>query len=275
MAPGDASVAVVTGAGRGFGLEIARRLAGRGYAVLATDIDAAAAESTAREVGGGAWSMPLDVRDPDAHREAAAAAGERGRLDVWVNNAGVMRTVKSWEHSDDEVRLMVEANLYGVIWGSRAAVDAMRDSPGGDKHLINIGSLSSLAPVPGLAIYGATKHGVLGFTESLQGDLMLDDVPITVHCICPDGADTELVRGEAHKQDSAIIWAAPRMLSAQEVADRTVALLDGSRLVEVIPRYRGWQARAAAMTPRLGLKMTGAMRRTGERKREKERRQGG
>ena len=116
--------------------------------------------------------MALDVRDPEAHRAAAAAAAERGRLDVWVNNAGVMRTVKTWEHSDDEVRLMVDANFYGVMWGSRAAVDAMRAAPGGDKHLINIGSLSSLAPVPGLAVYGATKHGVLGFSESLQGDLM-------------------------------------------------------------------------------------------------------
>ena len=157
--------------------------------------------------------MALDVRDPDAHRAAAAAAAERGRLDVWVNNAGVMRTVKSWEHSDDDVRLMVDVNFYGVIWGSRAAVDAMRAAPGGDKHLINIGSLSVAGAGAGLAVYGATKHGVLGFTESLHGDLMLDGIPITVHCVCPDGADTELVRGEADKEDSAIIWSAPRMLS--------------------------------------------------------------
>ena len=271
----ESPTAVVTGAGRGFGREIARRLAGRGFAVLATDIDAGAAEATAAEIGGGSWSMRLDVRDPGDHRKAAAAAAERGRLDVWVNNAGVMRTVKSWEHSDDDVRLMVDANLYGVVWGSRAAVDAMRSAPGGDKHLINIGSLTALAPVPGLAIYGASKHGVLGFTAALQGDLMLDDIPITVHCVCPDGADTELVRGEAHQEDSAIIWSAPRMLSPQEVADRTVALLDGKRLVAAIPRYRGWQARAGALAPRVGLKMTGAMRRRGERKREKERRDSG
>src|SRR5688500_1618526 len=118
--------AVVTGAGRGFGAGIARRLAGRGYAVLATDIDATAAQATAAAIGGDAWSLALDVRDPDAHRAAAAAAAERGRLDVWVNNAGTMRTVKTWEHADDDIRLMVDANLYGVIWGSRAAVEAMR-----------------------------------------------------------------------------------------------------------------------------------------------------
>ena len=66
-------VAVVTGAGRGFGREIARGLAGRGYTVLATDVDAEAAASTADEIGG--FSMQLDVRDPEAHR--AAATGRR------------------------------------------------------------------------------------------------------------------------------------------------------------------------------------------------------
>lgn len=263
---------MVTGAGRGFGREIARRLAGRGYAVLVSDIDSEAAAATAEEIGSGAWSQGADVRDADAHRALAASAAERGRLDVWVNNAGVMRTVKSWEHPDDDIRLMLDVNLYGVIWGSRAAVDAMRAAPGGDKHLINIGSLSSLTPVPGLAVYGATKHGVLGFTESLQGDLMMAKIPITAHCVCPDAADTKLVRDEAHTEGAAIIWSTPRMLSAQEVAERTVALLDGKRLVEVIPRYRGWQARAAAMTPRLGLRSAGLMHRMGERKREKERR---
>ena len=266
------SVAVVTGAGRGFGREIARRLAGRGYAVLVSDIDADAAAATAEEIGSGAWSQEADVRDPDAHRALAASAAERGRLDVWVNNAGVMRTVKSWEHSDDDVRLMLDVNFYGVIWGSRAAVDSMRAAPGGNKHLINIGSLSSLVAVPGLSVYGATKHGVLGFSESLQGDLMMDDIPITVHCVCPDAADTKLVRDEAHQKDSAIIWSGPRMLSPQEVADRTVALLDGNKLVEVIPRWRGWQARSVSMAPRLGLKQTKMMHRIGERKREKENR---
>jgi NAD(P)-dependent dehydrogenase (short-subunit alcohol dehydrogenase family) len=264
-------VAVVTGAGRGFGREIAVRLSRRGYDVLCTDIDEAGAAETAEQIGGGAWSMAHDVRDADAHRRVAAAAAERGRLDVWVNNAGVMRTLKVWDHSDDDVRLMLDVNFYGVIWGSRAAVDAMRAAPGGDKHVINIGSLSSLTPVPGLGVYGATKHGVLGFTESLHGDLQMAGIPITMHCICPDGADTQLVRGEEDKDESAIIWSAPRMLSAEEVADATVALLDSKALVKVIPRYRGWQARIGAMLPRVGMKQAKMLHKLGERKREKER----
>jgi NAD(P)-dependent dehydrogenase (short-subunit alcohol dehydrogenase family) len=75
-------VAVVTGAGRGFGRAIAQRLAARGYTVLATDVDADAAAATAELAGG--FSMELDVRDPEAHRAAARAAVDHGPLEVWV-----------------------------------------------------------------------------------------------------------------------------------------------------------------------------------------------
>src|SRR3954453_8364447 len=142
-------VAVVTGAGRGFGGAIAARLAGRGHFVLATDVDETAAAAVAEEIGGA--SMRLDVRDPEAHRAAARAAAERGPLEVWVNNAGVMRAGHAWEHTDDDIRLTCHVNLLGVIWGSLAAVEAMRDGLG-DRHIVNIASLSALGPVPGLAV---------------------------------------------------------------------------------------------------------------------------
>jgi NAD(P)-dependent dehydrogenase (short-subunit alcohol dehydrogenase family) len=258
--------AVVTGAGRGIGREIARRLAGRGYAVLVTDVDQSAAERTATELGGSAWSLPLDVRDPEAHRAAAASAAERGPLRVWVNNAGVLRTLKAWEHPDEEVRLMVEANLLGVVWGSRAAVDAMRSGTG---QIINIASLSALGPVPGLSVYAGTKAGVLNFTTSLQGDLDEEGWDIRVHAVCPDTVGTDMVHERTADPDSAIIFSAPRILTAAEVADRAVALLDTSKVVLVVPRWRGWVARSLAPFPRAGLKILAAFRRSGERKRKK------
>lgn len=258
-------VAVVTGAGRGFGREIAKRLAGRGYTVLATDIDAEAAQRTAEEVGG--FSAQLDVRDPDAHRGAARLALERGPLEVWVNNAGVLRTRKSWEHTDEEVRLLAEVNVLGVMWGSRAAIDAMRERGGQNMHVINLASLSALAPVPGLAVYAATKHAVLGFTGSLAGDLRTAGLPITVHTVCPDGADTDMTRERAAEPDSAIIWSAPRMLSAGEVAVAVVGLLDSKQLVLVIPRWRGWLARSTALAGRHAVAGAEPLRKLGERRR--------
>jgi NAD(P)-dependent dehydrogenase (short-subunit alcohol dehydrogenase family) len=238
-------VAVITGAGRGFGRAIAVRLAARGYTVLATDVDLEAAAATAELVGG--LSMELDVRDPEAHRAAARAAAEHGPVEVWVNNAGVMRTVKCWEQSDDEVRLECEVNLLGVI--------------------INIASMSALQPVPGLAVYAATKHAVLGFSGSLQGDLLDAGLPITVHAICPDGADTQLVREHDDEPEAAIIWSGRRLLTVDEVADQAVALLDSKKLVHVVPRWRGWGARANAMAGRTGLRTAPLLRRVGERRR--------
>ena len=186
--------AVVTGAGRGIGRETARLLTCRGYAVLVTDMNEDAARETAEMLGEHAWHMRHDVRDPDRHREVAAAAAERGPLKVWVNNAGILRTTKAWEHTDEEVRALVDANFLGVLWGSRAAVEAMR-ALGGD--IVNMASMSSFGPVPGLAVYGATKHAVLGFTMSLQGDLDDARIPIRTHAICPDGVDTGMVRERA------------------------------------------------------------------------------
>ena len=263
-------VAVVTGGGRGFGREIAKRLTGRGYAVLVTDIDEENARSTAGELGGRAWSMGQDVRDPDAHRTVAAAAGERGSLEVWVNNAGVLRTDKAWRHSDDEVRMLAEANFLGVMWGCRAAVEAMRNGPGeGDRHIINLGSLSSFGPVPGLAIYGATKHAVVGFTESLQGDLEEEGIPIRVHAICPDAANTGMVREREGDPDAAIIWSSGGLLSPEEVAEKAVALLDTNRIVLSVPAYRGAMARLTGMAPRAGLKLAGPLKRFGDRARRR------
>jgi NAD(P)-dependent dehydrogenase (short-subunit alcohol dehydrogenase family) len=261
----DPGVAVVTGAGRGFGREIAKRLANRGYTVLATDIDAEAAAATAQQVGG--FAMQVDVRDPEAHRRAARAAAERGPLEVWVNNAGVLRTRKVWDQPDDEVRLIAEINMLGVIWGSRAAVDAMKSSGGQNMHVINLGSMSALTPVPGLAVYAATKHAVWGFTASLQGELMAAGVPIDMHVVCPDGADTDMTRERASEAESAIIWSGPRMLSADEVADAVIGLLDSKKLLLGIPRRRAWAARLGALSGRSGLRLSELLRQQGERKR--------
>src|SRR5919201_7015848 len=209
-------VAVVTGAGRGMGREIARLLAARGHGVVATDVNPEGAAETAELLGDQVWPLAVDVRDPEAHRAAAVAAGERGTLKAWFNNAGILRTDKAWAHSDDEVRAMVEANLLGVIWGSRTAVEAMRSTGG---HIVNMASMSSFGPVPGLGVYGATKHAVLGFSGSLQGDLDQAGIPIRVHAVCPDAVDTGMVRERQTEPDSAIIFSAPRLLEPAEVAE--------------------------------------------------------
>ena len=183
-------------------------------------------------------------------------------MEVWVNNAGLLRTVKAWEHPDEEVRLLVEVNVLGVMYGSRAAVEVMRNRGGQNRHIINIASLSALSPVPGLAVYAATKHAVVGFTGSLQGDLDVAGLPITVHAVCPDAADTQMVR-ERVRDELGHDLLRTRLLSAEEVADRTVALLD-SKAHRRDPALAWLGGPPGAMAGRHALRATGMLRKQGE-----------
>ncbi|WP_300008473.1 SDR family oxidoreductase [Pseudonocardia sp.] len=256
------TVAVVTGAARGFGREIARRLVARGHQVVITDLDASAVDAAAGELG--ATGIVADARLAADHRRVAEAAQELGRVAVWVNNAGVLRAGKAWEHPDEDVDLMLDANLRGVVHGSRAAVEVMRGAGG---HLLNVASMSAHGPVPGLAVYAATKAGVLNFSTSLQGDLDLDGVPIRVHALCPDPADTAMVRSERGHRDTAILFSQRSLLTPEAVADAALEMLAGRRLVRSVPGYRAALARTGAVLPRVGLGVLARLRAQGERRR--------
>jgi NAD(P)-dependent dehydrogenase (short-subunit alcohol dehydrogenase family) len=260
------NIAVVTGAGKGLGREIAKRLSAKGFAVLATDIDEEAAHRTAELIGGGAWSMHQDVRDPSSHHEVARAAAERGSLALWVNNAGVLHTGHAWDHDDERVREMTEVNVLGMIWGARAAIAAMRDDGG---HLINIASLSSITPVPGLAIYGATKQAVLGFTISLAGDIERAGLPIEVSAVCPDGIDTDMVSSQRGNPQAGLVFATRKLLTVDEVADVVLDLVDRPRLAVSVPRTRAALAHAMRPFPTMSLKILKPFHRFGERQRLK------
>lgn len=250
------------------GRETARRLAARGYQVLVTDLNEASAQETADLIGEGAWAMAQDVREPESHRAAASAARERGPLKVWVNNAGILKTERIWDHSDGDVRLMVEVNLLATVWGVRAALDAMRGDPAG-AHIINMASMASFGPVPGLGVYAATKHGVLGLTESLQGDLTLEGLPIRVHAVCPDLVDTGMMREHAHNPAYALGFSGTKIYTPDEIAEHIVTLLDSDRIVLSIPRNRMVVARMAGLFPRAGIKVAKAFLSVGTKKQQR------
>jgi NAD(P)-dependent dehydrogenase (short-subunit alcohol dehydrogenase family) len=250
------------------GRETARRLAARGHRVLVTDVNEAGARETAEQIGNGAWAMAQDVRDPESHRTVAAAAAEQGPLKVWVNNAGILKTEKIWDHPDADIRLMVEVNLLATVWGARAAVEAMRAAPEG-AHIINMASMASFGPVPGLGVYAATKHGVLGLTESLQGDLMLAGLPIRVHAVCPDLVDTGMMREHADNPEYALGFSGTKIYAPEEISDEILKLLDSDKIILSIPRSRMVLSRTAGLFPSAGLRLAGVVRGVGERKQKK------
>jgi NAD(P)-dependent dehydrogenase (short-subunit alcohol dehydrogenase family) len=259
--------AVVTGAGRGLGRAICARLAGRGLALVIADIDGDAARSAAEEIGHAAAGVALDVRDPAACRAIAREAADRGRLAVWVNNAGVSRSGRVWDHPNEDIEMTVSTNLLGVVHGCRAAIEEMRGGGGG--RILNVASMSSHVPAPGLSVYGATKKGVLAFSIALQAELLDAGVPIQVRSICPDPIDTAMVRDQVDDPEAAIVWSATRILTADEVARRAIDVLYGRRLVASIPSWRGAALRALDLAPGLAVRLLPPLKRLGERNRRR------
>jgi NAD(P)-dependent dehydrogenase (short-subunit alcohol dehydrogenase family) len=257
-------VAVVTGAGRGLGLEIARALARRGLVVNVTDVDGAAAERAAAEISPTAWGAELDVRDAEACGRVAAAAAERGRLSVWVNNAGVLVTGHVWEHDEALRRTLFEINSLGTINGSLAALEHMR--PADEGHLINVVSLAGLAAPPGEALYAATKHAAMAFTLGTLADLRRSGAGrIRVSAVCPDGVWTPMLFDKLDDRDAAPSFSGV-LMRPEFVAERVVGLLERPRVVLAIPRYRGVFVRLFDLMPGLAIHLLPLWLRDAERR---------
>jgi len=259
---GHAGVAVVTGAGRGIGAGIARALSARGHHVVVTDVDGATASRTADALDGPSTAMPLDVRDPSAHRAVALAAADLGEVVLWVNNAGVLSTAPVWQSTDAEVTSTIEINTLGLVHGCRAAVDVMRR---GD--ILNVVSLSALGPTPGLAIYGASKAAALSYSQALHIEMGAARRPIRVRALCPDAVSTDLLHAVSDRPSSALLFTGPRVLGVDEVVEGAMDLLSSRRQLKVIPAWRGWLTRTQSVLPAASRTLTPMVARVGERRR--------
>jgi NAD(P)-dependent dehydrogenase (short-subunit alcohol dehydrogenase family) len=244
--------AVITGAGGGLGLAIARALAARGLRVHLTDIDGAAAQRAAESIPG-ATGAALDVRDAEACSAAAREVTEAGgSLDVWVNNAGIIHPGLSFEQSAETHRQMLDVNYVGTLNGTLAALAQMR--PAGAGHIINIVSLAGLIAPPGEVGYAASKHAALAFTLGTLTDLRRAGISgIELSAVCPDGIWTPMLEDRVDDPELAISYSGT-MLTPERVATEVAGLLDRPRPFLAIPRWRGWQVRAFAALPRFGLR---------------------
>ena len=178
--------ALVTGAGSGIGQAVAAAFAGAGASVLATDIDAKAAEATAdgiRANGGRAESCELDVRDAGAAAAAAeqAATLGDGTLHILVNNAGAIAPAMFPKLSEEAFRRIIDIHLIGSFVCAQAVLPYLPDD--GTGRIINVTSAAGLTGTIGQANYGAAKAGIIGLTKSLARELARRQV--TVNAIAP------------------------------------------------------------------------------------------
>jgi NAD(P)-dependent dehydrogenase (short-subunit alcohol dehydrogenase family) len=186
--------AVVTGGGRGLGRAIAARLAEAGARVLVGDIDGDLARKTAAELaekhGADAAGVTMDVTDSGSVRDVADVVIESwGRLDAWVNNAGVFPSIPVLEMTNEDWDTVFAVNARGVMAGSREAARAMTaDGRGG--VIVNVASTAAFrGSAPGLAAYVASKHAVRGVTRQMA--LELAPLGIRVLGVAPSYVPTE------------------------------------------------------------------------------------
>ncbi|WP_020666739.1 SDR family NAD(P)-dependent oxidoreductase [Amycolatopsis nigrescens] len=189
-------VAVITGAGSGIGRALALNLAGKGAALALSDVDSARAADTAahcEKAGARVQSYQLDVADRGAVlAHAEQVAGEFGKVNLVVNNAGVALTGTVAEMTWDQLDWIVGINFGGVVNGTKAFLPHLIAS--GDGHLVNISSVFGLIGVPSQSAYNATKFAVRGFTEALRQEMLIEKRPVRVSCVHPGGIRTNIAR---------------------------------------------------------------------------------
>ncbi len=241
--------AVVTGGAGGLGQAIAAALIERGHRVWIADIDRAAADAAATELGPQAIGCHLDVTDGAAAAALARAVDAGAGLGVWVNNAGLLPTGPSWTHSDAVVDQVFAVNVRGTIHGTQAALAVMRPADRG--HVVNIVSLAGLVAPPGETMYSATKHAALAYSVGTGLDLRRQGSKrVHVTAVCPDGIWTPMLHDKLDDPEAALSWSGT-LLTPEQVAAVVVDVLQRPRPVVSVPRWRGGLVRLYAALPRV------------------------
>ena len=169
----------LTGSSRGLGRQIAEAALAAGHYLVATARDPASLADLADRYGGRVLPVALDVTDPRA-AEAAVTAGTAafGRIDVVVNNAGYANLAAVEDISLEDFRAQVDANLFGVVNVTKAALPVLRRNGGG--HIIQVSSVGGRLATPGLSAYQAAKWAVGGFSEVLAREAGPLGIKVTV-----------------------------------------------------------------------------------------------
>ena len=187
----DNQTIVITGATSGIGLTTARMAAEAGANLVLIARNEDALRELTDEInatGGQAVYAVADVADENALRAAANLAKTKfGGFDTWVNNAGGSVYGRIMDVPTEDLRRVFETNVWGVVNGSRVAVEHLRERGGA---LINVGSEVSDSPIPLQGIYSSSKHAVKGFTDALRMEIEADELPISVTLIKPTAINT-------------------------------------------------------------------------------------
>lgn len=246
-------VAVITGAGSGFGREFARIGASLGMKLVLADIQADALAATASELQARGVELVAERVDvskaEDVERLAQRTKEAFGKVHLLFNNAGVAAGGLVWEHSTRDWEWVLGVNLWGVIHGVRCFVPMMLEQ-GDECHVVNTASVAGLLSTQLMGVYNVSKHGVVTLTETLYNDLRLKGANVGVTLLCPayvptginqsernrpadaqpGGEETESMKAARAAMDKAVTSG---RISAEEVANMTFDAIRENRFYVV------------------------------------------
>jgi len=214
----DGRVAIVTGGAGGIGLAVGRRLAAAGARVVLVDMRRDAVSEAAESLGQRATAVEADVSSfADVEGLVARTLEREGRIDILINNAGIMgRTAPLWELSVDEWNHVLAVDLTSVFLVSRAIVPHMRAR--GSGAIVSVASIAGKEGTPNLIPYTVAKAGIIAFTKALGKEVVADG--IRVNCVAPGVIDTPLLGQLPETATQIMLSKAPmgRFGTADEVA---------------------------------------------------------
>jgi NAD(P)-dependent dehydrogenase (short-subunit alcohol dehydrogenase family) len=237
--PVHGKVVAITGGARGIGRATAEQLVREGARVALGDLDPQLTESVAAELGGETIGLALDVTDRESFAAFLDGVEERlGPVDVLINNAGIMPLGDFAEEDDATTQRIIDINVHGVLTGTKLAVRRMRPRRGG--HVINVASMVGKVSPPGGATYVASKHAVVGLTESVA--LENADFGLDFSIVMPVVVNTEL--GAGIKETRGV-----KPVEAADVAGAIVDAIKVPRRDVFVPREVGAIHKATYVMP--------------------------
>jgi 3-oxoacyl-[acyl-carrier protein] reductase len=265
---------ILTGCASGIGKQMATTLYREGHTVVLTDVNEAGLRAMVDERGlsdaSRAVLEPLDVRDADAWDAVVRRTIDRfGRLDVLMNIAGYLAPVWAKDATRKDVDLTIDVNVKGVMFGTNAAVRAM--IPQGSGHVVNIASIAGLVPVPGIAIYSASKHATRAYSIAVAQEVRRYGVFVTA--VCPTVVATPMMDIQIDRVEAAHTFSGGRALTPDEVVRAVIdRALVRKPLELVLPAPRSAQGAVAKLAnafPEVGLAANTRVAKMGRRFQQK------
>ena len=261
-------VIIITGAGGGIGKETVKKLNNQSAKVVLADINLQAVEKVSEELKlseNNSLVIKHDVSNPDSWNETLSKVLEKfGRIDILINNAGIVEPGFAEEISIDKIKQQIHVNFLGTVLGCRTVIPQMKARRYG--QIINIASLGGIVPMPGEAVYSGTKYAIRGFSLSLRAELQGTGIVVSV--ICPDSVETPQLEYEATFEE-AVLSFVNQPLKPQKIAATVLKVIKKPKPEILVPGISGFFLQVVMSVPTLFFKVYPIVKKIGARGRQK------